>query len=97
MIYPFAETLLVCLKDMRKSKAILVKGINVYFLATGYIFISITGAVKMLFRCSLPKAMSLGVKFSGKAETEVAKLAMSIFRSEILREKGEGTENVKVI
>ena len=33
MIYPFAETLLVCLKDMHKSKAILVKGIQYIFIS----------------------------------------------------------------
>ena len=31
MIYPFAETLLVCLKDAHKSKAVLVKGMKVFF------------------------------------------------------------------
>ena len=64
MIYPFAETLLVCLKDMHKSKAILVKGNNLYFLGT------LTGSRQNelygppparnsyydIMKCSLPKS-----------------------------------------
>ena len=32
MIYPFAETLLVCLKDAHKSKAVLVKGMKFFIV-----------------------------------------------------------------
>ena len=36
MIYPFAETLLVCIKDMHKSKAILVKGMIIFHLSLNH-------------------------------------------------------------